>query len=113
MSRYFHAFLALGVDLGEKKAFFTEGLEDGVYGWAEQSPQKEIMTPILYNETAIFLAVKGCVVDAAGTKSPVPIDLAQLIATADQQKVEAFKAHLLKSGFDDIELRWRLIAQVS
>jgi hypothetical protein len=113
MSRYFHAFLALGVDLGEKEPFFTEGLEDGVYGWAEQAPQKEIIVPISYNETSLFLAVKGCVVDAAGSKPPAAVDLAQLLATAEPDKVEAFKTHLLKAGFDDIEPRWRLIAQVS
>jgi hypothetical protein len=113
MSRYFHAFLAFGVDLGEKEPFFTESREDGVYGWAEQSPQSEIMEPISYNETSIFLAVKGRVIDADASKSPANVDLVQLIATADQRKVEAFKAHLLAAGFDDIEPRWRLIAQVS
>jgi hypothetical protein len=113
MSYSVRAKLAFGIDLGTTQPFFTDGRDGGVYAWAEGKAQKEIMEPISYNETSIFLAVKGRVIDADASKSPANVDLVQLIATADQRKVEAFKAHLLAAGFDEIEPRWRLIAQVS
>jgi hypothetical protein len=108
-----HAKLAFGIDLGSKNPSFADGVDGGVYGWAEDDPQNKIMEPVSYNDcTATILAVKGYVFAAKEGGPAVEIAPTTLCRVINVPEVEAFRAHLLAAGFDDVEPKWLLVSEL-